>query len=239
MSKRSFSWEGLFFVLLIILFSSGCSRQSQSRTTTIFCAASLGDFLQEILAQEELDYTLQVGGSLTLINQMKAGAEADILVLADAELSEQLDPDLIQDRKNFAGNRLVLVQPKNFSKTSNEPRLALADPQTAPLGRYSQQALKSRPVPGQRQFLKDATAVLASVALAHSELGIIYQSDAQKDDRVKILKQLPTESHSPILYQAVLMKTEKPGAERIYALLTSPRAEKALTRMGFIAPLNQ
>lgn len=226
-------------MLLLSLSLVGCSQHSRPRPTTIFCAASLGDFLKDLLDEQKLDYTLQVGGSLTLMNQVKAGAKADILVLADAELSQQLNLALVESRRNIAGNSLVLVRPRDFPRTSTEPRLALADPQTAPLGRYTRQALDAQPIPGQKQFLKDATSVLTSVALAHSELGIIYSSDARKDRRVEIVKQIPSAYHSPIRYQAVLMKTEKPGAEKIYSILTSPRAEEALKQIGFLAPVDQ
>lgn len=221
--------RGLFFICLLGLFV-GCSSEHKANTR-IFCAASLGDFIKEYLDDS---YDSQIGGSLTLVNQIKAGASADILLLADATLGSRLDQETIERQAVLASNRLVLIRPSDFESIESQPTVALADPNTAPLGRYSKALLQKRPIQGRVTYLKDAKAVLGHVALAHSDLGIVYYSDAYNDERVEIIREFETNLYPRIQYQLILFKSANKDAKLLFDRLLSEEVQSSLAQLGLV-----
>ena len=105
-------------------------------------------------------------------------------------------------------------------------RIAMGDPQTAPIGRYTREALIEL---GGWDRLQDrlvmapnARAVLALVERREVDGGFVYASDARSSDRVKIAFEIEEKFHQPIVYTAAVVRH-------------TPRSEAAAGFLEFLA----
>lgn len=235
--------SGWVFLFLVLLFCSGC--QSRDEGLRVFCAASLGKEVELLCKEQGWDATVHQGGSYTLSRQIQQGARADLFLSADHAAAGNLAHG--NSLQPFLGNRLVVIAPSsslhNASSTLTEllhqgrGRVALGDPATAPLGRYTEQALEGQGLATERTLLlKDARAVLSAVALGHAELGIVYRSDATGANGVKVLAEIPPDSHQPIIYTAVLLSPENEKAKALLTSLRQGRGRELLISRGFSKP---
>jgi molybdate transport system substrate-binding protein len=71
------------------------------------------------------------------------------------------------------------------------------------------------------------------VAAGEAPFGIVYETDALVEPKVKIVDVFPEASHPPIVYPAALLKGARPGAEACFAVLKGPRARAIFARYGF------
>lgn len=223
---------------------------------TVFGAASLADALKEIAADYEKQSGKQVAVSLAassaLARQIEASGGADIFISADLDWMDYLDKKgLIQHgtRENLLGNRLVLVAGKDaaagiaiaphfdLAGALKGGRLAMADPNSVPAGKYGRAALMAlgvwNSVAGRVASAENVRVALAYVARGEAPLGIVYETDARADATVKIAGVFPESSHPPILYPAALVKDAKPEARTFLAYLASPIARAVFEKDGF------
>lgn len=232
----------LFIALAVCLLGfAGCARPSPTEVR-VLSAASLTEFSRRGLEQLQLQGTVQGAGSRVLVQQVNNGAKGDVLLLADPELLQALDPSKVETSTIFAQNRLSLVARNGLSGEAEallsreELTLAVADPQSAPLGRYSEQTLTHFEVQTKIVPLKDASGVVAALQSGHADLALIYQSDEQRVPDSRRLLLIPEGYHSPVHYQAVLLKPTKKEARTFYDFLTSDSAGKLLQEEGFAQP---
>ena len=171
---------------------------------TVFGAASLADALKEIAANYKKasgkDVAVSLAASSQLARQIEASAGADIFISADLDWMDYLDnKGLIQHdtRENLLGNKLVLVAGKDVSTNITIAphfdllgalkggRLAMADPDSVPAGKYGRTALMSLGIwNGVLNHVVNAENVrvaLAYVARGEAPLGIVYETDAKAD----------------------------------------------------------
>jgi molybdate transport system substrate-binding protein len=189
---------------------------------------------------------------MILAKQIEASSGADLFISADAESMDYLDQrNLIarSTRINLSGNRLVLVAPTDstialriapgfkLAEALRGGRLALANTETVPAGRYCKAALmalgvwdsvKDRLAQGE-----DVRAALAYVARGEAPLGIVYATDARIDPKVRVVASFPDNPRDPILYPAALTRDAKPEAAAFLAYLKGPDARAAFERAGF------
>src|SRR6266436_6273860 len=144
------------------LFPIGPSVAQQPRDVVVFAAASLKNALDDIKTQYERDtgkhITTSYAASPTLAKQIEAAAPADIFISADLDWMDYLAKrNLIkpETRANLLGNRLVLIAPAdstvkldigpNFplAQVLGNGRLAIADPNGVPAGKYGKAALEA------------------------------------------------------------------------------------------------
>ncbi|HKD46113.1 MAG TPA: molybdate ABC transporter substrate-binding protein [Rhizomicrobium sp.] len=222
----------------------------------VFGAASLSDALKEISA----DYRVQSGktvavsfaASSALARQIEASGGADIFISADLDWMDYLDKKgLIApgSRENLLANRLVLIAPRDaatpiviaphfdLQAALKGGRLAIADPDTVPAGKYGRAALSAlgvwSSVASQLANAEDVRVALAYVARGEAPLGIVYETDAKAEPNVKIVGVFPEDSHPPILYPAAMTKDAKPDARAFLAYLSSPTARAVFEKDGF------
>jgi molybdate transport system substrate-binding protein len=223
---------------------------------TVFGAASLSDALKEITANYQKQSGKQVAVSLAassvLARQIEASGGADVFISADLDWMDYLDnKNLIQHdmRENLLGNKLVLVAGKDVSTSIviaphfdllgalKGGRLAMADPDSVPAGKYGRTALISlgawNGVVNHVVNAENVRVALAYVARGEAPLGIVYETDAKADSNVKIVGVFPESSHQPILYPAALVKDAKPEARTFLAYLASPAAHVVFEKDGF------
>ena len=210
----------------------------------MFCAASLTGAVQSTARSEGIAVVLNSGGSNALVRQVEQGAKADVLLLADdREARKTLEPRGYKVMA-LASNQLVVIAPapakiekESFAEALQGTReLAVADPATAPLGGYTQEALQGLSLSAKLIPLKDAEAVLSAVALSHAGLGIVYRSDAMAEPGVRVIADVPTNRHRPVLYVAVLPSTPSPDSQRLVDSLLSGKGKDVLRQRGFLPP---
>lgn len=241
---------------LALVFLALASLPAMAADITIFGAASLADALKEIAAdyQKESGKAVAVSfaASSALARQIEASGGADIFMSADLDWMDYLDKKgLIApgSRENLLANRLVLIAPKDASTTIaiaphfdllgalKGGRLAIANPDTVPAGKYGKAALTALgvwdTVSTHLANAEDVRVALAYVARGEAPLGIVYQTDAQAEPNVKIVGIFPESSHPPILYPAALIKDAKPDARAFLAYLSSPAARAVFEKDGF------
>ncbi|MCO6386850.1 molybdate ABC transporter substrate-binding protein [Aliihoeflea sp. 40Bstr573] len=200
---------------------------SAQEPVTVFAAASLKnalDAINESWSQEEgRTATISYAGSSALARQIEEGAPADLFISADldwmAYLSERALIDT-QSERRLLGNRIVLVAPADattelsiapgfdLAGALGDGRLAMANVDAVPAGRYGKAALETLgvwdSVADKVAQAENVRAALQLVALGEAPLGIVYQTDATAEPDVRVVGTFPEDSHDPIVYPAAL-----------------------------------
>ncbi|MCE9523037.1 MAG: molybdate ABC transporter substrate-binding protein [Alphaproteobacteria bacterium] len=214
-----------------ILFGLVCAMavgaRAADREVTVFAASSLTNAMQDIGRGFEAGGGAKVkfsfAASSLLARQIEAGAQADAFFAADTEWMNYLgERNLIQTatRKDILSNRLVLVANKDsvirlkiapgfaLAQALGEGRLAVADPDSVPAGRYARSALTALgvwdSVAARLVRAENVRVALTYVARGEAPLGIVYETDAKSETQVKVVDVFPANSHLPIVYPAAL-----------------------------------
>lgn len=225
---------------------------------TVFAAASLKNALDEVSAA----WTAGTGGetansyaaSPALARQIEAGAPADIFISADLDWMTYLaERKLLADGPavNLLGNTLVLVAPResgaeiriapgfDLAGLLHGGKLAICDVKTVPAGKYGKAALQTLgvwdKVEGSLAQAENVRAALKLVATGEAAAGIVYQTDANEEQRVKVLDVFPAESHPRIVYPAARVAASRNAdAAAFLTFLQSPAASDIFKAHGFI-----
>jgi molybdate transport system substrate-binding protein len=224
----------------------------------VFAAASLKNALDDANAQYERGQGhgkifVYYGGSPALAKNIENGAPADLFISADLDWMDYLaERRLIKPdtRTNFLSNKLVLIASKasNLSLTigPNFPlaralgnrRLAMADPGSVPAGKYGKASLEALgvwlSVADKIVPTRDVREALQLVSDGDTPLGIVYQTDAAADKRVRIVGAFPERTHPPIVYPlAVVARSVSKEAAPYVQYLKSSAAAPAFEKQGF------
>ena len=240
---------------LVVLFPVRAPAQSADRVM-VFAAASLTDTLEEIGTLYGRDSGKRVvfsfAASMTLARQIELSAGADIFIAADVESMDYLESRgriARSTRQDLLGNRLVLIAPSSSNvrlaiapqmriiEALGGGRLAMADVESVPAGRYGKAALTAMGVwTGLASRLAqgdDVRTALSYVARGEAPLGIVYATDARVEPRVRVVAAFPETSHPPIVYPAALTSEARPDAAPFLAYLRGPQARAVFERAGF------
>jgi molybdate transport system substrate-binding protein len=248
-------------IALAGLFAAHCAPAqpavAQSGAVLVFAAASMKTALDDIAKQwqSETGKTVKVSyaGSSALAKQIEAGAPADIFISADSDWMNYLaGKNLIKSatRVDLLGNRIVLVAAKDdktvlkiapgfdLAGALKNDRLAMANVASVPAGKYGKEALEKLGVWGavEKKVAQadDVRAALLLVSRGEAPFGIVYQTDAAADAKLRILDVFPPTSHAPIIYPAsVLAASKNADAEAFLAYLRSARAKPLFEQQGF------
>jgi molybdate transport system substrate-binding protein len=81
---------------------------------------------------------------------------------------------------------------------------------------------------------ENARAALALVARSEARFGIVYETDALSEPRVKVVDRFPPSAHPPIIYPfALAAASTNPDAAAFLAYMTSPAAVRMFEAEGF------
>lgn len=248
--------------LLLLPIATACGGLGASgRPVLVFAAASLQGALTNIAAQWQRETGKRVSfsfaASSALARQLDQGAPADIFASADldwmdwAEERRLLGPGT---RRNLLGNSLVLIEPADRPATTlvirpgfplaealGDGRLAAGNPQSVPAGRYAKAALTSlglwERIEPRLAGVENVRAALALVARGEARFGIVYETDARSEPRVRIVGRFPSESHAPIVYPfAMTAASSHPDARAFLDYLAGPAAGRIFAAEGFTLP---
>jgi molybdate transport system substrate-binding protein len=230
---------------------------AQDRTITVFAAASMTNVTNELNAiftrNTGVKVTPSYAASSALAKQIEAGAPADMFISADiAWMNYVQERKLIRNatRFNLAGNRLVLIAPRDsklgeqeigrgfdLARLAGDGRIATGDVKAVPVGRYAKVALEKlgswAAAEPKFAMAENVRAALVLVARGEAVLGIVYETDAKVEPGVKVIGRFPTNSHPEIVYPAALTAKAKPGADAYLKLLRSATAQVMLEKHGF------
>lgn len=246
-----------FFVIAAVLGLA--PAHAQQRGPMVLAAASL----QEALTDAANAWTgrghprpvISFAGSAALARQIEAGAPADLFISADEEWMDHVaGKGLIRagSRVSSLSNRLVLVAPSGSSvrltigrgfplaRALGNGRIAMADPDSVPAGRYARAALTSlgvwTSVSAKIARAENVRAALALVERGEAPFGIVYATDARASSRVRVVGFFPTNSHPAITYPiAALRSSTNPAAEAFRRFLVSHEGRAIFARRGFAA----
>ncbi|HAH09458.1 MAG TPA: molybdate ABC transporter substrate-binding protein [Alphaproteobacteria bacterium] len=246
-------------LLGLTIWLAAVSGASAKDAVLVFAAASLKGPLDEVVSLHEKNHGVPVkvsyAGTPALARQIAQGARAAIFISADHQWMDYLDKEGFLEpgtRTNLLRNRLVLVAgPKGPAALKLAPsfplaaalgsgRLALADPDSVPAGRYARAALTTLQVWEQVAHktvrAENVRAAMAYVARGEAPLGIVYATDARQEPRVRVLDTFPEGTHPPIVYPAALVKGASPAARVLLQELLAPQSIAQFKRAGFLAP---
>ncbi len=232
--------------------------QSQSADTlTVFAAASLKNALDDTNAAftkaTGVKVTASYAASSALAKQIENGAPADVFISADLKWMDYVaGKKLIKadSRFNLLGNKLVLIAGKDFklgsikieqgfdiAKLAGSGRIAVADVKAVPAGLYAKAALEklgawaeAEPKLAQAENVR---ATLAFVARGETPIGIVYETDAKIEPKVKIIGTFPDGSYPPVTYPIAATTNAKAGATKYLAFLRGDAARAIFEKYGF------
>jgi molybdate transport system substrate-binding protein len=246
-------------VLLIAAVTMSAPAASRTEAQiTVFAAASLTETLQKIsaayTAESGVPVRLSFAASSALARQIETGARVDVFCSADEEWTDYLQGrDLIDasTRVSLLANRLVLIA-SSKSEVSVElvpgvslspllganGRLALADPDAVPAGRYGKAALVAlgtwQQLERRLARAENVRVALMYVARREAPLGVVYATDARLDRRVRVVAVFPETSHPRLTYSVALTANARPGAREYLQYLQSETARGIFEAAGFI-----
>jgi molybdate transport system substrate-binding protein len=233
---------------------------AQADDVLIFAAASMQTALDELTPAAERATATHVrisyAATSTLARQIESGAPADLFISADLDWMDYVDARHLvrhDTRIDLLGNTLVLVAPAKepvilaiargfpLAATLGSGRLAVADPDAVPAGKYAKAALTALgvwdSVASKLAPAENVRSALLLVSRGEVPLGIVYRTDAAADPGVMVVDTFPADSHPAIVYPAALTPRASAGAARVLAFLRSEAAGAVFTRQGFsLAP---
>lgn len=249
----------LFLALVLFLYERGPAR---AEDLVLFAASSLTDVVSDLTLAYEQETGLAVktafASSARLARKIELGGNIDVFLSANRLWVQYLvDQGFVNadQTRPVAGNRLVLIAataplyppPQDFSNLQaalSAGRLAIGNPDTAPVGRYARQALEKAglwpDVKDRIAPMPNARAVLAMVERGEVVAGIVYATDAQISNRVQVIDDIPPDYHSPITYTAAIVSPSEPGgpAAAFIDFLSSSKGQAIIARHGF-APITE
>lgn len=232
--------------------------RAQQRPVTVFAAASLQEVLTEVGRRWTVSTNREVrfsfAASSAIARQIEQGAPADIFISADLAWMDYVAARRLiapATRSNLLTNRLALIAPaastarltiaRGFplARALGGGRLAMAAP-GVPAGKYGEAALASL---GVWTSVRDRTArgenvrtALQFVARGEAPFGIVYDTDARAEPKVRIVGLFPAGSHPPILYPAALVVGGQADAAGFLRHLRGSEAGAIFARYGFTRP---
>ena len=262
-----------FFSLLLILaiILTACASDSpttapaieESRTLTVFAAASLTDAFTEIgknfeAANPGVTVTFNFAGSQALRTQIEEGALADVFASASGkEMDTLVTGKFVADGTSqvFLNNKLVVILPADNS-AGLEKLEDLANPgiklvlaaEAVPVGNYARQALDLMNGSFGSDFRDKVLAnvvsnednvkqVVAKVQLGEADAGIVYTSDAVAALKLKTIE-IPVELNIIAKYPiaALTKSTNTDLATAFINYILSPDGQAVLQKWGFAPP---
>ena len=226
----------------------------------VFGPGSMTEALEQVAAaagQAGLAVKVVGGHSPAQARQIADGAPADIFVSADPAWMDFLDQKglLVEaSRTSLASTQLVLLaaagstmhydarRGESLAAVLGEGRLAIADPDSVPAGRFARIALEKLDawdaVAGRLALLPNVRAVVAMIERGEVPAGIGFANDVSPERHVRIVAAFPPEVAAPVSYPMAII-AGRDGAEirKVYDFMRGPQGLAVLRRQGFSDPV--
>ena len=233
---------------------SACGRSDAKTNIDLYATASLAAAMTSMAeafenAEPNIRIVLNFAGSATLVEQIKQGAPADVVVFADDKQMVDLveNGNVNKDSEAvIATNTLTLIvekgNPLNITSlgdlASPQIRTVLCDV-TQPCGKYSAHILeRANIVVEPRSRETSVSGVTQKVASGEADAGIVYVTDAlanaSKLDAVSIDKSINVSNNYPIAALTELSITEQKAAQTFIDFVLG-NGQKILNDYGFVS----
>src|SRR5699024_10968573 len=230
---------------------------AQQNQLTVLAAASLTDAFQAIAQRFEQSHGAKVilsfGASDTLAQQIIHGAPVHVFAAADQIAMDKVNEAgyLAQgSRVNFASNRLALITPatsgtslQGIADLENKAvqRIALANPDSVPAGRYAKHLLKTsrlwEATRSRQIFGQHVRQVLDYVARGEVDAGFVFATDAQQlPDRVYIVAVLSLLVEASYPIALIRLGADVTAAQEFLEFVRSDVGQDILQQYGFRVP---
>ena len=250
------SWMATIAIVSLLAGGSESPAQTSPTEITIYAAASLRDALQAVKGACEgstgARLTYNFGASSDLARQIMAANKADVFFSADEHWMDRVaEAGLIEaaSRRSLLSNQLAVIGPAEGGPSVGSAaelaragvrRLALANPEAVPAGKYAKAWLESAgvwaAVQGRVVPVLDVRAALAAVETAAAEAAVVYRTDAEISKKVRVLYLVP-EAEGPQISYPVAVLRHRPRvdlARKVVVWLSGRGAASAFERYGFI-----
>ena len=238
-----------------ILAASGSAFAAE---VTVSAAASLTNAFKEIAENFEAAYPehkvlLNFAGSGALLQQIAKGAPVDVFASADqVTMDKAKEQGLLADgsRKDFVQNTVVVITPANSQLELNEltdlqqdalQRLAVSNPESVPVGRYSKQALVTHnlwdALTDKIINTQNVRQSLDYVARDEVDAGFVYATDAAvMADKVKVQFTVPLET--VVSYPIAVTKegSRNELSQQFIDYTFNDESQAVLSKYGFSQP---
>ncbi|MFA7580603.1 molybdate ABC transporter substrate-binding protein [Castellaniella sp.] len=227
-------------------------------TILVAAAASLSNAFKDLASRYEHAHPdtrvlTSFAASDVVLRQILEGAPADLFASADQAAMDQAQKAGVIDaatRRDFARNQLVLIVPADDPlgiqtladlRRPDIRRIALGNPGSVPVGRYTQAALQHAglaEVLESRQILgQNVRQVLSYVERGEVDAGFVFATDAAiAADKVKVVQTL--DSPVPVIYPVALVaraNRSAKAADFLDYILSAP-GQATLARYHFAQP---
>ena len=247
---------GLIAAALLTFGAPRAPAKAQEGSVVVFAAASLKNALDAVNTQwrKETGKKARISYAATsaLARQIEAGAPAQVFLSADLRWMDYLAAKSLikpQTRANLLGNRIVLIAPKDkaapieikpgfdLAKLLGDGRLAMANVEAVPAGRYAKAALEKlrcgracRQAGAGRECAGGPAAGLPRRGAARHRL-----PDGRRGrPRRRIVGVFPESTHPRIIYPVALTAdATHPDAAAFLAYIRSAKAKPLFEAQGF------
>lgn len=237
--------------------SASTADEHEDVTMMVAAAASLEySFTDELIPMfQELYPWVTVEGSYDasgkLQTQIEEGLAADVFMSAAMKQMTALEEGGFIDPASVVElleNEIVLITGTDtettvtsFEDIDNAATIALGDPESVPVGQYSEEALTSlglfETIQPKVSMGTNVTEVLNWVAEGSAEVGIVYATDAATmPDKVKVIATAPEGSlETKVIYPVGVLAEapQKEAAELFIEFLQTPEAIAVFEAYGF------
>lgn len=243
--------------LTCVAAPSGCRGAPRAEPAMLLVAAGLRHAMPDLLAAfaegrpAGTELLVSYGASGSLRAAVEAGAPADAVLFASPDHVERLVSRGLADASSvraLARNPLVLAggrdaEPLTFATLDRLPaerRLAIGNPETAPVGRYARDALQAL---GVWQGLQGRLVLGGSVAAAMTyarrgevAAAIVFATEAAAFDDVRVLDRADGPwAPEPVFVGATLPAGNHADVARAFLdFLCAPRGQAILREHGFL-----
>jgi len=263
--KRAVSvrWPSLAGIAVTLVLgaslASGCGGGGAEHRVelAVFAASSLTESFEALetsfeQTHPEVDVRLTFAGSQVLRLQLERGAAADVFAAADeGHMQALLDAGRVQAPRDFAGNGLVVIVPKDnpaglerFGDLARAQTIVVGA-ETVPVGVYTQRMLDrvAASEPSLASWVRahvvseesNARLVRAKVELGEADAAVVYRTDASASDRVRTIevpKAYAVQARYPIA--VVSDARQGPQANAFVAHVLSEAGQGRLSEHGFL-----
>lgn len=258
--RRTFIGAAAILVLAALGWWLVGDRRTAPSGPMVLAAASMQGALDEAAAawaaKGHAEPVLSYAASSAIARQAMSGAPADLLITADRDWMDRADEAgvlVAGSRADLLANRIVLIAPRAsriaFDLAPGAPllralgdgRLAMADPDSVPAGRYGRAALDALglwdTVETRVVRAENVRAAQALVERGAATFGIVYATDAAQSDRVRVVATFDSALHPPIRYPVARLRAgQSADAAGFRDFLLGDEAQAIFARYGFTRP---
>ena len=256
MFKNKYTVIILIMTIVISLSIFYSANHKYQESLLIFTAVSLSEPMTEVKSLFENKYGIKIllnlNGSQTLASQISRGANPDIFISAgntpyDFLLSKQID---IYKKKLLVLNTLVIateIESNNWDQNELKTiildpkfkRISIADPELAPAGEYSMQAINHstgyKNVENKIIKTKNVRDAVNHLRLGLSEVVFAYITDFNTYPNKIYTKNISSNLHDQIEYPIIYFNSND-NVKKFEEYLYTDEAKNIFINYGFKIP---